>query len=122
MSNLTETPQHDPGPDREARLHDQALALEADKLAAWQEQEREQEREEDLRYRYCDDPFCSCTPDRMLRFLKLVGVLDGWGDLSSYGETLKHLWNTDPGADREAGSGLEWLGRGLTGRPSAEPK
>ncbi len=100
MSNLTQTPHMGPKSERaQAPSHDEVLALEAEELAAW----REQEREEDLQYRYCDDPFCSCTPGKM-RFLKLVGVLDGWGDLSSYGETLKHLWNTDPGADREAGS------------------
>ncbi len=75
------------------------LALEADKLAAW----REKEREEDLRYRYCDDPFCPCTPSKM-RFLKLVGVLDGWGDFTRYGERIEYLWNTDPGADRAEGS------------------
>ena len=81
MNNLTETAQQDTGPElTQAPSHDEVLALEADKLAA----ERAREREEDLRYRYCDDPFCACTADKM-RFLKLVGVLDGWGDLSRDG-------------------------------------
>ena len=39
-----------------------------------------------------------------MRFLKLVGVRDGWGDFTRYGERIEHLWNTDPGADREEGS------------------
>lgn len=104
MSNLTETAQQDTGPaPAPAASNDHMLALEAEELAAWQEKEREKEREEDLRYRYCDDPFCACTADRM-RFLKLVGVLDGWGDLSRYGQRLQYLWNTDPAAAREAGS------------------
>jgi len=39
-----------------------------------------------------------------MRFLKLVGVMDGWGDLSRYGQRFQYLWNTDPAAAREAGS------------------
>jgi len=42
---------------------------EEEALAHWREQEREQEP----RYRYCDDPFCGCTYDK-LRFLTLVGM------------------------------------------------
>lgn len=40
-----------------------------------------------------------------MRFLKLVGVRDGWGDLTRYGERLEYLWNTDP-----AGRGLVPVG------------
>ncbi len=113
MSNLTETTQQDTEPElTQAPSHDEVLALEAQELAAW----RQKEREEDLRYRYCDDPFCSCTPGKM-RFLKLVGVLDGWGDLSRYGQRLQDLWNADPAsAAGEAGS------RGPSGRAFQAPK
>ncbi len=100
MSNLTQTPHIGPKPERaQAPSRVEVPAEEEEAGAAW----REQEREEELRYRYRDDPFCACTPDKM-RFPKPVGILDDGDGLTRYGERLEHVWNTDPGADREAGS------------------
>lgn len=100
MSNLTKTPQSGAKPERpQAPSLVEVPAEEEEAVAAWPEQEREDE----LRSRYCDDPFCTCTPGKM-RFLNLVGILDDDDGLTRYGETLKYLWNTDPGADREEGS------------------
>jgi len=74
MSDLTERPEQDPEPeltqapsghDRESDDEEEALAI-----------CREQQLEEELRYRYCDDPFCGCTYDK-LRFLSLVGDRPG---------------------------------------------
>ncbi len=71
MSDLTERPEQDPEPeltqapsghDRESDDEEEALAI-----------CREQQLEEELRYRYCDDPFCGYTYDK-LRFLTLVGI------------------------------------------------
>jgi len=99
VSNLTETPQQDPEPElTEAQPYGEAVALEEEALAVWREQELEQE----LRYRYCDDPFCGCTYDK-LRFLTLVGIFQD-GCLTRYGERVEYLWNTDPAAARKAGS------------------
>lgn len=74
-------------------MTDEALELAEAQVDAWSEQLRQEE----LRYRYCDDPFCPCTPSK-IRFLKLVGVLDDWADRTRYGEQLEYLWNTDPAA------------------------
>ena len=52
-------------------------------------------------YRYCDDPFCPCTNDK-LRFVALVGIYVEDEGLSRYGERLRYLWRTDPAAARDS--------------------
>ncbi len=70
MSDLTQRPEQDPEPElTEAPSgHDRESDDEEEALAIW----REQQLEEELRYRYCEDPVCGCTYDK-LRFLTLVG-------------------------------------------------
>lgn len=59
MSNLTETPHQDPKAEwAEMQPPVEAVAEEEEAVAAWME------REEELRHRYCDDPFCACTRAR----------------------------------------------------------
>ncbi len=73
----------DPTPDRADRNAD----LTAEEVY-WAQIRSEEE------YRYCDDPFCGCTHDK-LRFLEVAGILDDDG-LTRYGERVSYLWTTDP--------------------------
>ncbi len=92
MSDLTERPEQDPEPEltQAPSGHDRESDDEEEALAICQEQQLEEE----LRYRYCDDPFCGCTYDK-LRFLSLVGIFQD-GCLTRHGQRLEYLWNTDP--------------------------
>jgi len=60
-----------------------------------------------LRYRYGDDPFCPCAPDKV-RFLNPVGCQTATstaGNLTRFGERVEYLYNTDPDVAEES----HWL-------------
>ena len=75
-------------PDAAAMVGTEAWCIEHDGVDDWT-------TAEGAEYRYCADPFCACTDEKLL-FLVSAGILDGDGTFSRHGERLRYLWRTDP--------------------------